>query len=380
MLHLNILSLFFLSASVLSLPSLSVSASVPPSKYVIVGAGTTGLLVANRLSFNPKHHVVVIDPGPDIRSNPNVTNPLIWLQNINSSIDWAYLSSPQVHTNGRMLPYHAGKIIGGTSMINGMTYLRPDAAEIDAWENLGAKGWNWTTLYPYYKRVEQFSVPTTAQAQAGASFNPHFHGKSGEVSTGYLFSLLNGSFHETVASTWSRLGYSKAVDANGGNLNGVDLWPMTVDRDANVRDSAARAFYYPIDRRPNLRIVNGTVTKMIWGPSSAHGQVATGVEYLDAGGKRQSVVLKGSGEVILAVSSLRTPGILEASGIGNRTHLQRLGVPLKIDLPGVGENLQDQPNVPLAYNSTTNRTGYTPYANFATAQQLFGTQFQSIAA
>ena len=367
----------------LALFSLLIPTAVPEAlvaKYVIVGAGTTGLLLANRLSSDPNNTVIVIDPSPNDRSNPNVTNPVIWLQNINTTIDWAYPSVPQANADNRTFQYHAGRIVGGTSMINGMTYLRPDKAEIDAWEALGAKGWKWDSLFPYYKAIEQFTIPSAAQAQAGANYVPDLHGESGEVSTGYLFELLNGSFYETVEATWNGLGFSTSKDQNGGNLTGFGAWPMTLDRDAGVRDSAARALYYPIDTRPNLKIVRGTVTKILWGEACDAGQVAKGVEYLDEKNTTQSVDVGPSGEAFLAAGSLRTPLVLEASGIGDRDRLKKLGVEGKIDLPGVGENLQDQQNIALAYNISANLTGYTPYVAYAIAQQLFGDQTQSLAA
>ena len=350
----------------------------PAVKYVLVGAGTTGLLLANRLSSDPNNAVTIIDPGPDDRTNPNVTNPLIWLRNMNSSVDWAYVSAPQAGANNRTLQYHAGKIVGGSSMINGMTYLWPDKAEIDAWQALGAEGWNWEALWPYYKRVEQFVSPTEAQSEASAKYVSKFHGENGELSVGYLFGILNGSFYGKVATTWNSLVYPTTADPSGGNLTGFDAWPMTVDRDANVRDSAARAFYYPVDKRPNVKILKGTVTKVLWGQLHGKKQVASGVEYQDEQGKSQSIDVGAQGEVILSAGSLRTPPILEASGIGHPTRLKKLGIAVRAKLPGVGENLQDQQNIALAYNGTLNLTGYAPYATFGTAQQVYGDEIRSI--
>ncbi|KAF7174091.1 hypothetical protein CNMCM6106_008198 [Aspergillus hiratsukae] len=106
--------------------------------YIIIGGGTTGLLLANRLSSLPTTTTLVIDPGKDIRNNPNVTNPTLWLRNAHTEIDWAYPSTPQPHALNRTVSYTAGRILGGTSMINGMTYIRADSPEINAWEALGA--------------------------------------------------------------------------------------------------------------------------------------------------------------------------------------------------------------------------------------------------
>lgn len=282
--------------------------------YIIAGAGTSGLVVANRLSANPDISVLVIEPGLDERSNPNVTSVLWDLSAFNTSIDWAYNVVPQASLQGRDMQYHAGKAWGGTSTINGMTFLRSDRAEIDAWEALGNTGWNWNALWPHYKGVERFEVPTAAQLAAGASWNPDFHGRDGELTTGYPFELSNETGYDLWRQTYEGMGFPFNEDPNGGDIRGLNVWPQTLDRDADIREDAARAFLHPVESRGNLKVIQGTVKKIVWKEGTDDCE-AEGVEYLTAAG--ESVVLKAEKEVILSAGAMRSPLILEASGVGH---------------------------------------------------------------
>ncbi|KAI0539849.1 GMC oxidoreductase [Xylaria digitata] len=340
--------------------------------YIIAGAGTCGLVLANRLSADPKIRVAVIEPGEDVRNNINVTDPALFTVAYGTSIDWQYSTTPQPAAGNRIIPWHAGKAIGGTSTINGMTYVRGDKAQFDAFEALGNEGWNWESLYPYLRMIEKFTVPSGAQAAAGAIYDPEVHGETGHVHTGFPFSLVNGSFHELAASTWAALGYPLNEDVNAGSVRGFSTTPQTLDRDRNVRSDAARSYYYAVEDRPNLTLIRGTVKRIIWAHSSVTGQavVADGVEYVTADGELVDVT--AAKEVILSAGALRSPLILESSGVGNPSFLKSLGIETKIDLPGVGEYLQEQPNTVLAYSDTLNLSGSAPYATFSTAQDMFG--------
>ncbi|KAI0455677.1 GMC oxidoreductase [Xylaria acuta] len=346
--------------------------------YIIAGAGTCGLVLANRLSADPKIRVAVIEPGDDVRNNINVTDPSLFTVAFDTSIDWQYSTTPQPAAGNRTIPWHAGKAIGGTSTINGMTYIRGDTAQFDAWESLGNEGWNWDTLFPYYKKAEKFTVPSPAQAAAGATYNPEVHGEAGHVHTGFPFSLTNGSFHELAAETWEALGYPLIEDDNAGSVRGFSIWPQTLDRDQNLRFDSARSYYYGVEDRPNLTIIKGTVKKISWAHSSATSQaaVAEGVEYVTPDGELAK--LKATEEVILSAGALRSPLILESSGVGNPSLLNELGIETLIDLPGVGEYLQEQPNTVLVYSSTQNMSGSAPYATFPTAQDMFGDETSAI--
>ncbi|KAF2969249.1 hypothetical protein GQX73_g4370 [Xylaria multiplex] len=353
--------------------------------YIIAGAGTCGLVLANRLSADPEIRVAVIEPGEDVRTNPNVTDPALFTIAYGTSIDWQYSTTPQPAAGNRIIPWHAGKAIGGTSTINdacmrvtGMTYVRGDKAQFDAFEALGNEGWNWESLYPYLKMIEKFTVPSGAQAAAGATYDPDVHGETGHVHTGFPFSLVNGSFHELAAGTWAALGYALNEDVNAGSVRGFSTTPQTLDRDRNIRSDAARSYYYDIEDRPNLTLIKGTVRRITWADSSVASQIvaAGGVEYVTPDG--ELVNITAAKEVILSAGALRSPLILESSGVGNPSYLKSLGIEAKIDLPGVGEYLQEQPNTVLAYSDRLNLSGSAPYATFSTAQDMFGSELSDI--
>lgn len=288
--------------------------------YIIAGGGTCGLLLANRLSADPAVTVVVIEPGQDVRNDSIVSDPTKFITgpSFNTPIDWAYPIEPQARAANRTLQLHSAKAIGGTSTINGMTYIRADAAQIDAWEALGNDGWDWETMLPYYKRVEKYSPPTEAQVAVGASYEPDFHGEDGLLYVGNLAAMPNAKFYETIRDTWHSVGYSKNSDVNRGDTRGFNVHPITANRDANLRWDAARAYYYPVENRTNLKVVRGTVAKLNWeaqGEDKNQENVASGVEVVDA--SNNSLTIEAGREVILSAGSLRTPLILEASGIGN---------------------------------------------------------------
>ncbi|RFU80823.1 glucose oxidase [Trichoderma arundinaceum] len=365
--------------------------------YIIVGAGTCGLLLANRLTRDANFTVAVIDPGADERDNPNVVNPLAWLGLIGTSVYWNYSSTPQTGLGGRVLEYDAGRGIGGTSLINGnnqnsririmiltrshltgMTYIRGDKAQIDAWEQLGNQGWDWDTLLEYYKKVEQFFPPLPWQETVGASYEEEYHGASGEIHVGFNPSLLNGSFYGNVKDSWAAIGQGLNRDANSGVTAGFDVWPQTIDPVKNVRWDSATAFYWPVQDRPNLKLLNGTVSKILWKSSKASTPEASGVEYLAPDGQLTTVTAKK--EVIISAGALRTPLILELSGIGNPSILSKFDIDTVVDSPGVGENMIDQPNMALTYSTKGSFPGYAPYATFVNASSLFGSNVDSVAA
>ncbi|KAK7728748.1 hypothetical protein SLS53_009376 [Cytospora paraplurivora] len=340
--------------------------------YVIIGGGTCGLLLANRLSEDSNTTIAVIEPGQDVRNSPNVTDPENFLASFNTPIDWAYPSVVQPGAANRSFTFHSGRAIGGTSTINGMTYIRADAAEIDAWEALGNEGWNWEALFPYYKKVERFTRPTMAQVAAGASYEPKYHGQDGELHVGFRYALANGSFEEIAQEGWQALGSPVNPDVNDGDTRGFNVWPQTVDRESDLRWDAARAFYYPVQHRTNLSILNGTAIRLVWSTTKdgSRRKKATGVEYTNT--KNETIVATIGKEAVLSAGSLRTPLLLELSGIGNPQILESLGVDTIIDLAGVGENLQEQPNNDILFSGALNVTGSTTYATFGTAEDIYG--------
>lgn len=285
--------------------------------YVILGGGTCGLVIAARLSEDPSVRVAVIEAGHSVQFSPNVTNTTTFGLSLGTSIDWAYTSLPQQYANNVSVTYNSGKALGGTSTINGMTYMRAQKAQVDAWQSMGNSGWNWESLLPHYKGSEMFELPTTKQKVLGADYDPSAHGDNGPVTVSFNPSLLNGDTHSLLNRTWSALGVPWNADANAGDVRGFTIWPQTLDGKANVRKDAARAYYYPMQDRLNLHVyLNSTVDSIIWSDTSACDNMeATGVKVVSANGEAK--VIHANREVVVSTGSLRTPLLLERSGIGN---------------------------------------------------------------
>lgn len=196
-----------------------------------------------------------------------------------------------------------------------MDYIRGDEAEFNAWETLGNAGWNWDTLLPYFKRSENFTIPTAEQVDLGATYVEEYHGKEGYLTTGFPSGLDGTSFYHAYKQAWSEISIPRNPDLDGGHTKGFAVFPQTLDRDANSRESSARAYYEPIDQRSNLKIIQGTVSRITWSESFGESLKATAVEYLDlAGGIHQVGV---SNDVVVSAGTMRSPLVLEASGIGN---------------------------------------------------------------
>ena len=370
--------------------------------YIVVGAGTTGLAVANRLSEDPSVTVTVIDPGKDQHDNPLVYDLNGWAQAPGTEIDWNYdLVSPEF-AKDKKLKLPQGKGWGGTSLINGkrvsvawdsrysrrwntgMTYIRGDKAEFDAWEDLGNKGWNWEAILPYYKKAEKYSIPTDTHLAAGATYEKKYHGFEGHVHTGYPTTLKNTPFNPAVIETWEGLSLKHNPDLNSGHVHGFSIGPQTLDAEKDVRWDASRAYYLPIEKeRKNLEIIQGTVKRITWASqkrsrsSSKSGVVASGVEYFTP--DNQTETLEVSREVIVSAGAVRTPLVLESSGIGNPNLLESLGIDIVVDLPGVGENLIDQTNHMQIFNSSLEPSN-AGFHIFVTAADLFGNDLPSIEA
>ncbi|KAF2188096.1 GMC oxidoreductase [Zopfia rhizophila CBS 207.26] len=349
--------------------------------YIIVGGGTAGLVLANRLSSNLSITVAVIEAGDSVLDNPNVTDVSAFGLAFGSSIDWAYTSAPQKYAGNRTLTYDAGKALGGTSTINGMTYLRAEKEQIDQWEELGNEGWNWESLWPYYLKHEGFLKPDYWQVERGATFEKEVHGFEGPVGVGWSKHLIGQGVESILRGTSEALGIPFNADANDGSMRGFTTWPFTLNASTNIREDAARAYYWsiPPESRPNLRVyLNTTATRIIWDPESKIGKVqASGVEVLTSTNSKKFISITTDGEVILSTGSIRSPALLELSGIGNPAILEPLGIKTIIPLPSVG-NLHDQSNTLMSYSSSAKWTGYPSFVTYVTASDLFGTHLNFV--
>ena len=198
-----------------------------------------------------------------------------------------------------------------------MAYTRAEDVQIDAWQALGNEGWNWKALLPYYLKSEHFQVPDVAQVNAGASYDPAFHGSQGPLKVGWTHNMAKDNFHELLNSTYQSLGVPWIKDESAGKMRGYNVYPKTVDTAKKIREDAARAYYWPIEPRLNLHMMDNTlVNRVLWSNSDDSDKVvASGVEITKADGS--VAVVEARREVVLSAGSLKSPVLLELSGIGN---------------------------------------------------------------
>lgn len=352
--------------------------------YVIVGGGPAGLVLANRLSTDPSITVAVIEAGESAFGNPNVTyvpkSIFEYGLGLGTSVEWGYHTVPQKYAANRnvTLNYWAGRGVGGSTLINGMTYIRAEKSQIDAWEDLGNEGWNWESLDEYYIQQESFLRPKEEQVANGATYDVRAHGYKGGLDVAFTPYLTGQGAFAMLRKTHEAKGYIWNKDVNTGSMPGFDVWPMTLNASTVTREDAGRAFYYPIAAsRPNLRVfLNTTASRILWADSAdSSDKTASGVQVVRSDGTIRSIYV--THEVILAAGSIRSPALLELSGIGNPSVLSPLGIDTVVDIPSVG-TLQDQPANGIVYSSPTNWTGYSTFATFMTAADLFGASLPSL--
>jgi choline dehydrogenase len=289
--------------------------------YVIVGAGSAGCAMAYRLSEAGKSVLVIEHGGTD--AGPFIQMPAALSYPMNMSLyDWGYKTQPEPHLGGRTLVCPRGKVIGGSSSINGMVYVRGHAGDYDHWAESGADGWAYADVLPYFKRMENWH-------ESGQGGDAEWRGSDGplHISRGPRNNPLHGAFVEA----GRQAGYPVTEDYNGQQQEGFGPMDMTVYK--GQRWSAANAYLKPALQRENCDIVRGLARRVVM----ENGR-AVGVE-IERGGQVQ--VIRANAEVILAASSLNSPKLLMLSGIGPAAHLAEHGIEVFADRAGVGQNLQD---------------------------------------
>ena len=289
--------------------------------YVIVGAGSAGCAMAYRLAEAGRSVLVVEHGGTDAGPFIQMPGALSYPMNM-KRYDWGYSSEPEPHLGGRKMACPRGKVIGGSSSINGMVYVRGHAHDFDHWRDQGAEGWGYSDVLPYYRRMENWH-------SGGHGGDPVWRGKDGplHVSRGTMENPLVRAFVEA----GGQAGYELTDDYNGAQQEGFGPFDMTVWK--GRRWSAANAYLRPALKRANCDLVRGLVTRVIIEEGRA-----VAVEAL-VKGRRE--VIRARAEVILAASAINSPKLLMLSGVGPGAHLAEHGIEVLADRPGVGGNLQD---------------------------------------
>ncbi len=287
--------------------------------FIVVGAGSAGCVLANRLSADGRYSVAVLEGGG--KDNWIWFHiPVGYLFAIgNPRSDWMFKTEPMPGLNGRVLNYPRGKTIGGCSAINAMVYMRGQARDYDGWRQLGLEGWGWDDVLPLFKQQEDHFL--------GAS---QFHGAGGPWHVDKP--RIRWDILDAFISAAEQSGIPRTPDFNTGTNEGCGYFQ--VNQKGGRRWSAARGFLKPVLNRPNLHLITGALAERI----GFEGNRAKTVTYRQNGAQHTIAARR---EIIVATGAVATPALLERSGLGNGAHVQRLGVPVVADLPGIGENLQD---------------------------------------
>jgi choline dehydrogenase len=298
--------------------------------YIVIGAGSAGCAIANRLSADPATSVLLLEAGgPD--DHLFLRMPLAFLKAMfKPQFVWNYMSEPEPHLNGRRLWLPRGRLLGGSSSINGMFYMRGHSSDFDGWRRLGCEGWGYEDVLPYFRRMET--------SWRGAS---HYHGASGPLHVVPIDT--SRLLHDPLMQTASAAGYRISEDLHGEVEEGFARGEVTIDPRGR-RASAARAYLHPVAGRQNLTIEMRAATNRIL----LENRRAVGVEYVQDGQVRS---VRAEREVIVCGGTYNSPQLLMLSGIGPADELRAPGITPVVHLPGVGRNLSEHARVPIEFEA-----------------------------
>ncbi|WP_165784462.1 GMC family oxidoreductase [Zhengella mangrovi] len=285
---------------------------------IVVGAGSAGCVIASRLSDDPQRRVLLLEAGGD-DDDPRISTPASFGALPNTRFDWGFRTAPQEHLSRRQIGYPRGRCIGGTGSINYMIYLRGHPSDYDTWQQLGATGWGWQDVLPYFRKAENWQ----AQGESG------LHGYDGPLTV--TEQAERSPLTAIFLAGCQQAGIPFNPDLNGSDIDGCGYFPATL-RD-NARGSTARTYLGAAVGRANLTVVTGaTALRLV-----LDGSRILGIDYLTGG----SVHRATAQETVLSAGTVGSPHLLQVSGIGPGDRLREVGVEVLHDLPGVGENLQD---------------------------------------
>ena len=298
--------------------------------YIIIGAGSAGCVLANRLSANPQNKVLLLEAGGR-DYNPWIHIPVGYFKTMhNPATDWCYLTEPDPGIAGRRLQWPRGKVLGGSSSLNGLLYVRGQAEDYDHWQALGNLGWSYQDVLPYFKKSED--------QERGAD---DYHGVGGPQKVSDL--RLRRPIADYFIEAAQQIGIPFNEDYNGKSQEGVGYFQQTAHR--GFRWSTARGFLHPVRKRPNLTVqTRAHVERILFVDGKA-----VGVEYIKNNhNSHQAVANK---EIVLSAGAIGSPQILQLSGVGEKSLMDKLGIELVAHLPGVGKNLQDHLQIRLVYQT-----------------------------